>query len=420
MALNLSTLTNSTTSGDILAEALATGSFLELVPVFHNLAKGSNKGSDAKQTTASNQPKALPLVNGSGYVYLPNVTSNAPAVTFPNVPSSTNYKLTIVADIQNPTNFHFVTGATNAHRFAIYNNEFFVPNRGGVTLDSAITTGLSTFVIEETGSAITLKQNDVTKATVTGTRYGFDMTHISFNGQYGGTSIQSISGLVKSVVLSVGDTESVNIDFSDSSVADGASSFTASSGQTVTINKSGQDPATLVRFNRLRFSGASGFMTGSFASTISSGYMFLVFRVLGNGGDPYARLFALNSTGQNSHSNTGVALSGRQFGDDLSYFYAGGKVLHANKYDDALGNVLHQFKFTSNSQLSRFNGANDTTRTDDLSAISAEEYIIGGATPDGNDSGNIDILALSLFPSSITDNQAAEVVSYYNSKFSLF
>jgi hypothetical protein len=78
MALNLSTLTSPATSGDVLAEVLTTADFLEPVPVLRNLASGSNKGGDAEQDVALNQPKALPLIKNpagdlGGYLYIPDV-----------------------------------------------------------------------------------------------------------------------------------------------------------------------------------------------------------------------------------------------------------------------------------------------------------------------------------------------------------
>ena len=76
MALNLSTLTSSATSGDVLAEALTTADFLEPCPVLRNLSRGSNKGGDAKQDVALNQPKALPLIDGDGYLYGSGVSGN--------------------------------------------------------------------------------------------------------------------------------------------------------------------------------------------------------------------------------------------------------------------------------------------------------------------------------------------------------
>src|SRR6056300_1455000 len=89
MALNLSTLTSPATSGEVLAEVLTTADFLEPVPVLRNLARGSNKGGDAEQDVALNQPKSLPLIKNpsgdlGGYLYIPDVAGNyaeGPSVT---------------------------------------------------------------------------------------------------------------------------------------------------------------------------------------------------------------------------------------------------------------------------------------------------------------------------------------------------
>jgi hypothetical protein len=47
MALNLSTLTNASTSATVLAEAQTTADFLDSVPILKNIARGSNKGGAA-------------------------------------------------------------------------------------------------------------------------------------------------------------------------------------------------------------------------------------------------------------------------------------------------------------------------------------------------------------------------------------
>jgi hypothetical protein len=145
-----------------------------------------------------------------------------------------------------------------------------------------------------------------------------------------------------------------------------------------------------------------------------------VFSVLGNGGESTCRVFSINSTGQQDTNPGGLVVSGRKYTDKIVSYYGGWKTQHDGKFTDALGNILHQLKFTANLQLSRFNGGDDRTRSQDMSAVSAEEYTIAAKTPTGTSFANIDILALSLFPSTITDEQAAQVVSYYNSKFSLF
>jgi hypothetical protein len=428
MALNLSTLTNASTSGTVLTEALTTADFLDSVPILSNLANRGNKGGDAKQTVGSNQPKALPLVNGSGYVYLPNVTGNAPAVDFPNVPSSTNYVLTIVADIQNPSNFHFVTGVNSAHRFAIFTNQFYAPNRGGVTLNSAITTGLSTFVIEGTGSAITLKQNGVTKATVTGSTNGFDVTHISFNGQYGGTSIQSISGLVKSVVLTVGGTESVNIDFAATNIRHGDTKFKCATGQVVTINQSGNDPGTIIKKPVLRFANKSDASTnialaGLLNQTVTGGYMFAAFSVLGDGGEAQSRIFSMNSTGAFEYEAGGFDLRRNSVdGSNLEFRYNGASAatLHQDVMDDSLGDILFEHQFQNGAQVSKLNNANEANGTTSVSGVlSSEEFRIAELSG-SNTTGAFDLEYLALFPATITDAQADSVRNYINNRNNVF
>ena len=95
MALNLSTLTSPATSGDVLAEALTTADFLENVPVLRNLARGSQKGGDAKQDVALNQPKALPLIDGDGYLYLPRISGNQAEVNSVVLPQTSDFDLRI-------------------------------------------------------------------------------------------------------------------------------------------------------------------------------------------------------------------------------------------------------------------------------------------------------------------------------------
>src|SRR5210317_308794 len=99
MALNLSTLTSPATSGEVLAEVLTTADFLEPVPVLRNLARGSNKGGDAEQAVALNQPKALPLIDGEGYLYVSGNTGNS--ATVPHEPSlNLTNELEVVARVK--------------------------------------------------------------------------------------------------------------------------------------------------------------------------------------------------------------------------------------------------------------------------------------------------------------------------------
>lgn len=456
MSLNLSTLTHASTSASILSEAATKADFLDDVPILKNEANLGNRAKDAKQTTALNQPKALPLgSDGKGYLYLSGVSGNRASVPNEsafNLGSELEIRCKLTCDNWHPgTNqilfaksSSYSTSLTSFYLELSSNGKLSIIYNDGSNVDfapSSVVTGISdgstkwikaTLDTNQSGSAVInyyLSDDNINYtqlgATITKTARGdihdtahpFTIGHGTNN--FGGVLLGAIHQ-VQVFASTNGTNKILDVDFTDSSVADGAASFTCLTGQTVTIHKSGEDPATLVRFNRLRFSGANTCLGGSFASTISSGYMFVVFRVLGNGGESTCRVFAINSTGQQGHELTGFIVSARVSTDDLTSYYAGWKVQHADKFDEALGNILHQVKFTSNSQLSRFNGGDDTTRTDDMSAISAEEYTIAASTLGGSSSANIDILALSLFPSSITDEQATQVVSYYNSKFSLF
>ncbi len=417
MAINLSTLTNASTSGTVLTEALTTADFLDSVPILTNLANRGNQGGDAKQTVGLNQPRALPLVNGSGYVYLPNVTGNAPAVTFPNVPSSTNFVLTIVADVRNPTDFHFATGASSAHRFLIYANNFYALGTH-VSLSSAITSGHSTFVIERTGgSTITLKQNGVTKATMTRTN-GFDMTHISFNGQYT-TSAQPTLGYFKSVVLTIGGTESLNVDFTATNIRHGDTKFKCLTGQVVTINQSGNDPATIIKKPVLRFDGADDGLNGLLNQTITGGYMFASFSVLGDGGESFGRIFGLNATGGVDSGAGAVAFRRNGTSNDLMIRYNGLNVpTHNDFFDDERGDYLLDVKVSTGSQKSKVNNA-DLVTGSVTGQLNSAGFSIGHGTNGGNDAA-LDLEFLAVFPASITDAQADDVRNYINNRNNVF
>jgi hypothetical protein len=456
MSLNLSTLTHASTSASILSEAATKADFLDDVPILKNEANLGNRAKDAKQTTALNQPKALPLIDGKGYLYGNGVSNNYASVS-DAASFDISGDLTLEVDVTIPeilpnhthrllSKYNTNTG-NRSYQLALVNTsklQFTISSNGSFQAEnSKISTSTLTSQGIVDGQRLTIKttwrQSDgrvqffFKTSNGSFTQLGSDQTsdagsiyNSNANVNIGATNEGQITNIFKGafhsakIYASINETNKVlDVDFTDSSVADGAASFTCSTGQTVTINKSGEDPATLVRFNRLRFSGADTCLGGLFASTISSGYMFVVFRVLGSGGETTGRVFTINSTGQATHVSTGFIVSAQNTGDIASY-YGGWKIQHADKFDEALGNIMHQVKFMSNSQLSRFNGGDDTTRTDDMSAISAEQYTIAASTLGGSSSANIDILALSLFPSSITDEQATQVVSYYNSKFSLF
>ncbi len=420
MALNLSTLTNPATSGGILAEALTTADFLDPVPILKNLSRGSNKGGDAKQTTALNQPKALPLdANGKGYLYLSGIAGNAPAVTFPTIGASDDFVLEMDVYLVSGTNLHFVSGANGDHRLAIYNGSFYI---GGfnVSLSSPLALGVSNIKIERTSGTITLKQNDAVIAS-RASNSALTFTHLSFNGQFG-TSIQPLNGYIQTATLSIGGTEQLNIDFTATNVRHGDTKFQASVGGPVTINQSGNDPATVIKKPVLRFDGANSFMRGMFNQAHTGGYMFAAFKYHGNASGA-ARIFGVNAENGLDYSGGGFIYALKNASSasptDLSSFVGTYYLNHAGTLSPSAGDILHEVRITQGEQSSLVNNANLSELAEAAASLNAGEFNIA-STESGSANTAIDLEYLALFPASITDEQADAVRNYINTRNNVF
>jgi hypothetical protein len=411
MAINLNTLTNASTSGDVLAEALTTADFLEPVPVLRNLARGSQKGGDAKQGTALNQPKALPLdANGKGYCYLPVTTGNAPAVTFPTIGSSANFVVEMDVYLVSATSFHFVSGVDANHRLGIHGGQFHGPGFN-VSLSSPLSVGVSNIKIERTSGTLVVKQNDSVLASTSNTS-SFNFTYLSFNGQFS-TSILPLNGYIQKATLSIGGTEQLNIDFTATNVRHGDTKFKCGSGQVVTINQAGNDPATVIKKSVLRFDGDNSSLNGLFANNIDGGYMFAAFSVLGNGGEANGRVFGVNALGAADYE-TNSAIFGYNANGNLTAFNV---AQHVGMFNDDNGDILQETKITNGSALSKVNNADAGTS----SGFSVNSPFFNIATNAHNgERAAIDLEYLALFPSSITDAEADDVRNYINNRNNVF
>jgi len=402
-------------SRSMLAAGDAAAGNLDLVATLDNRVSG---GANATQTTASNQPRAHVPVGG-GHLYLPSVSGNSASVTFPSIGTSEDFVYTTQVHLLNSTNFHLVSGAATTHRFAIFNGYFYM-GANFILLDSALSTGDSTITVERSGGTITLKQDGAIKATKN-VANSFALTHLSFNGQFS-TAILSMNGYIKTATLSVAGTEELNIDFSNAT--HGASSFTCSTGQTVSINKSGQDPATIVRRNFLRFDGANTSLVGVFNETnTQGGYFFASFRVNGNGGPSSARVFVMKSSDDSFAYNSNKAFLWslrKQTHNDLAYYYSNNwRGIHTGKWHPDNGVILHEVKAVAGQQFSRVNNSNEQSTSFGLSTLSSEDFHIG-QDPVGTGVPAMDLEALYLFDHTLTDSNATKVRDYLNAKSSIY
>jgi hypothetical protein len=436
MALNLSTLTSPATSGDVLAEALTTADFLEPVPVLRNLARGSQKGGDAKQDVALNQPKALPLIDGDGYLYLSGVNGNAIAGVSGNIasfsepvlPNNTDFDVTIDVYYGGPASSgydilfsQYISG--DADRFFIYtrpNGILGIFWAGFADSTLVVTEGRHTVRFVKSGSTITVYLDGV---------QGNSLTHSTDIAQTP-TIIGAAAGLsvaFKGAVFSVKEANGLfNCDFKATNVRHNDKKLKCATGQVVTINQdssSSNDVATIIKKPVLRFDGTNDGLRGLFGQTITDGYMFAAFSVLGDGGESFGRVFTLNSAGA-SDADAESYIPAYKYLNSINGFSGVtglNTASHDGLYSSENGDILNEHKFTASSQLGKVNGADVKTNTANLSSVSIEEFNIC-FDQDQTRSVSVDLEYLALFPAdSVPDEATAtKIRNYINKRNNVF
>jgi hypothetical protein len=433
MALNLSTLTSSATSGDVLAEALTTADFLDSVPILANLANRGNKGGDAKQTTALNQPKALPLIknpagNLGGYLYIPDVVGNyaeGPSVT---IGSNETWEGELDMVITQWGAYVLpMGGGVWASGFGLIfraDSQFRVFSKGNPTslyVSNSVNLGTSFNVkYGYNGTEIYADINGVREYTATPNSQSGSITHnLQLNQQ--ATITHEGNYAIQKAKLTVNSAVVFDCDFNGStSIRHGDTKFQASVGGPVTINQSGNDPATVIKKSVLRFDGVNDGLRGLFANNINGGYMFAAFSVLGTGGGNDSRVFSVNANGAADVASTGF-IYGLKYGGSpwLASYGAGAyRWAHVDMYDDARGDIVYEAKAKSGGLISKVNGANKFEPTTTL-AISSDEFTVGNRISFDR-AAAIDLQFLGLFPATITDAQADSVRNYINNRNNVF
>jgi hypothetical protein len=435
MALNLSTLTSPATSGDVLAEALTTADFLEGVPVLRNLARGSQKGGDAEQSVALNQPKALPLIDGDGYLYLSGVSGNyarlnatipidsAWEIEYSGTYFDTGDKSSLFGDSGNqdksleyrPSDhtLHFYFGGTSNGVNAARDIGVLDPlsDRDDFTF-KFIWDGNDTLEVYHNGALLTSK----TISSPAAFNAGF-----LFIGQRAGSDPQPCLGCVKTFKIVGSAISDVDVDFTATNVRHGDTKFKCATGQVVTINQSGNDPATIIKKPVLRFDGANSSFQGLFANDIDGGYMFAAFSVLGDGGETYGRIFSVhNSASAFDYTNFGFVFSLReQATNDLGSYYNSTFNLKNDLFDDDNGDILHEVRSKSGQHLVSVNGSSLVTNSRDTSSVDSNTFNISRSS-DGGGQAAIDLEYLALFPATITDAEANRVRDFINTRNNVF
>ncbi|MDC0305441.1 hypothetical protein OAL22_00645 [bacterium] len=435
MALNLSTLTDPSTSAGILTDLAKSASNLDLVASLENQVSG---GANATQTTATRQPRAHVPV-GDGHLYLSGVSGN-----YASVPNETALNIlgdielqwfgehtsgvqeTLIAKWGTGSNNYILRTKTN-DRLQFYRTSQYVESTAAPSSDAVgfkVTHRVSDDRVQffETTDGNSWSQVGADKTIPAQTPSSG--TSIVEVGSLGGGTQNPLSGLVNRVIIKDGidGSSALDIDFSDGDHK--ASSFACSTGQTVTINTSGNDPATIVRRNFLRFDGASDSLVGVFNSTnTTGGYMFASFSVNGDGGTTSGRIFNMKSDDYHAayNSNKSFIWSVRNSDtNNLAYYYNHNfRGIHTGKFDEANGVILHEVKAVDGTQFSKVNNADIKSTALTLTTLSSEDFYIA-QNPSGTGTPAIDLEALYLFDHTLTDDDATKVRDYLNAKSSIY
>lgn len=420
--------------------------YLDGVAALDMTGTGATAGNPV-QSTSGRQPICLPWDAAEGnYLHFPGVAGNyasvpdAPAVsdttgldvrccyTMPTWTPATY--ATLAAKRINATGWSFAIG--NAGSGLLYFT--FWDSVGG--LSQAVSTAPIPFAAISTGSVRAVVAGaagnwtvdfyyspDANTETAAWTQLGSQRVGMytgmllpdnSFALEVGSISAgmdELIRGACRRVSLRNGSGAVVlNINFADAQ--DGAASFVCETGQTVTINQTGNNPATLIGHTALRFDGVDDFLEGDFAGTVSSGRMFAVFRLLGNGGTLFGRVFAIRDGAGPDHLPSGFIYSLRNNGVGL-HSYRAGFLLPQSEVSPA----LHEVLAADGNQMSRINNANEVTNTWDISTVSAEKFNIGGLEGDLVSFAAFDLLHLALIPADETPETVALWRRWYAREF---
>jgi len=409
---------------------------LDLVPTFANRVSG---GADATQSTASRQPVAHTPA-GSGHLHLPAVTGNYASLAA-GVDLGTQTEILIGVKVrtwrpsidqslfdQYPASL-MVWQRTTGKFQVYYGTSANFQTASVIPTDAPLETVIKivrdgtdasteVFYKDHDGSFTSLGSTTLGAVGAAPTGSGQELSigrWRSGNQKYADCSFQTLKVTADSTVT-------LDLDMADA--AHKASSFTCASGQTVTINKSGNDPATIVRRPFLRFDGSSDSLVGVFNSTnTTGGYYFGAFSVNGDGGTASGRIFNMKSSDYPSgyNSNKSFLWSLRKSTDnDLAYYYNHNwRGIHTGKFAEANGVVLHEVKAVDGTQFSKVNNADIKSTSLSLSTLSSEDFYIA-QNPSGTGTPAIDLEALYLFDHTLTDDEATQVRDYLNAKSSIY
>lgn len=420
--LSLNPLLAYETSASMLAAGGGAAANLDLVATLDNRVSG---GVDATQTTSSYQPRAhVPL--GDGHLHLPGVSGNyAKLAAGVNLGTQTEILIGVKVRTWSPSDSQAL--------FDQYPASLMVWLRSTGKLQLYF--GTSANIQTATGIPASAPLETVIKIVRDGTDASTEVFYKDHDGSF--TSLGSATlGAVGSAPtgssqeLSLGRWRSGNQKYADCSyqtlkvtadstvtldldMSDGAhkaSSFTCASGQTVTISKSGLDPATIIRRNVLRFDGANSYVGGTFGSDLNTAHAFIKFAV---NGDVFSTTGPSTMSVYRTHhwlTNAANFFLGSGTTSVNARTYIGATVLQQNgKWNDDNGTIVSEVSISDGAHFSKVNNANLLTDSRAYS-LNANKFRIGAGSTGGH--APMDVEQIYLFDRVLSAAESAKMYNY--------
>ena len=440
----------------MLADSGGAAGNLDLVATLENRVSG---GANATQTTSTRQPRAHVPVGG-GHLYLPAVTGNVPfcdAGSMTNPSDFLDIRVTTADTRADMTanNGRFVSKDNSSSNRLFYfmlksDNKLFFPfwDTGGTL---RIVTSTSATAAAANGYRVVFRSvdnEDSSKLSVTffessdegqtwsqlGDKYTANGNHVLkqssstdyfFGGVNNSSSSHLINPLLKQVEIYLGDNETNQIlDINFAKAEHGASSFTPDIGGQVSINTSGNDPATIIRRPVVRFDGASSsgdHMIGSLSSLINTAHCFIKFATnQASLSVSSAGILSVYQQGYHDWETRGVRLFTGYTNQSLrSYYGLNWRLIQNGIYKPENGTMVAEGSFTDGAQFRKTNNASLLTDSLSLSVFSSNRVIIGDVSNLGFAAG-IDIEQIYLFDRVLSADEQEKIRDYMNPSDSIY
>jgi hypothetical protein len=235
-------------------------------------------------------------------------------------------------------------------------------------------------------------------------------------GSYHGSSTLFLNGAVQSAVVKHLDGSLlIRIDFSD--VAHGASSFVCDTGQTVTIQSTGSNPARIIGRPLLRTDGSGDGLLGGFTNPLTGCRKFAIYTP--NDSPQTGRVIDIGTEEGGGTYEGGIILSAKRYGEDNTdlVVYANEASLSVDHDDGFSGRFVHEVLATADGIRSRRNGAEEMTGTS--ITIAGTRYGISTATDEGGVPVPMDLEYLAIFPATMSEKDVDRMRAYLTERFDL-